>query len=123
MVIDDSESELAAARRVLGEAGHEVVTGIDAQGVRDEVQTSDLVIIDFHLVGTDGKETLDYLKGQLEGDDAPHFILYTSDKAVGDNYRDLGFDGRFILKGNSEALSKQVDAAMRVRGLRKLRPE
>ena len=52
----------------------------------------------------------------------PLFYLYTSDQEVGADYRAMGFDGRLILKGNPDALLKQLDAVQRAQRLRKMRP-
>jgi CheY-like chemotaxis protein len=122
--IDDSHSELTSVAAALGRDGHKVATRPGPYDCDEPLATADLVIIDYHLGGTNGRETLELLRERVAGTDRnPRFFLYTSDTEVGADYRALGFDGRFILKGNTDALRRQVDAAMRIEALRQLRPQ
>ncbi len=124
LYIDDSAAELGAAATALRAAGYQVETHTSVAAARAHVLDSELVLIDFHMPGTDGGEVLQELKEAIAGRESrPAFYLYTSDKDVGSEYRELGFDGRLILKGNSEALVRQVDAAFRIMALRTLRPD
>jgi hypothetical protein len=43
--------------------------------------------------------------------------LHTTDSEQAANYKQLGFDGVIGMKGNFELLTKQVNAAMRLRRL------
>jgi CheY-like chemotaxis protein len=123
LYIDDSPAELAAAAAALGEAGHEVITRTGIADIAAPLQRADLVLVDYHMPGMDGGEVVRELRRQSAMlPRTPTFYLYTSDKEVGSDYRELGFDGRVILKGNPEALVKQVTAALRIQSLRELRP-
>ena len=122
--VDDSRLELKAVEKALTEGGYTVVASADGEFLERDVATADLVLIDYHLAGVTGKEVLDDLKRGLSGDAArrPLFYLYTSDQEVVGDYREMGFDGRLILKGNQEALLRQLEAVQRARKLRGMRP-
>lgn len=124
LLIDDSATELEFARRTLGEAGYELLTRTSVDGVAELLSAVEIVLIDYHMPGADGGEVLRELRGaQGKGSgDGPLYYLYTSDKDVGTDYKELGFDGRIILKGNAEALVKQIEAIKRMTSLRKMRP-
>lgn len=122
--IDDSQTELSAVAAALGRDGHTVTTRPGPYDCDAPLAVADLVIIDYHLGGVNGREILELLRERIAGaEKIPRFFLYTSDTEVGADYRALGFDGRFILKGNTDALRRQVDAAMRIDRLRQLRPQ
>ena len=122
LYIDDSTTELSAVASALGQVGYEVTTRPGPYDCAEPLALADLVIIDYHLSGTNGRETLVMLQGLAEGrSKIPRFYLYTSDKEIGADYRALGFDGRFIEKGNTEALRRQVDATVRIERLRRLK--
>lgn len=121
--VDDSRLELKAVEQALVEAGHAVTPSLDGELPAGAVAGADLVLIDYHLAGTTGKQVFDKLAASLAGSaDRPLFYLYTSDQEVGSDYRELGFDGRLILKGNQEALLRQLSAVQRAAKLRGLRP-
>jgi CheY-like chemotaxis protein len=122
--VDDSTLELRSVQSVLRDAGYDILTSTDGEGLAPIIGTCDLVIIDYHLAGTTGTEVLDRMR-KLIGAASPKkplFYLYTSDQEVGADYRAMGFDGRLILKGNPDALLKQLDAVQRAQRLRKMRP-
>jgi CheY-like chemotaxis protein len=122
--IDDSQIELRAVESALAAAGHEVTTSTRGEGIAGDLAGFHLVLIDYHLAGTTGIDVLERLKSALDPDaeKKPLFYLYTSDADVGSDYRSMGFNGRIILKGNHEALLKQVAAVQRTQALRNLRP-
>lgn len=123
LYIDDSATELATVANELGREGYVVTTRSGPYDCSEPLAKADLVIIDYHLAGTNGRETLAMLQEMVEGwDKVPRFYLYTSDTEVGADYRNLGFDGRFVCKGNTDALKRQVDATVRILRLRQLRP-
>ncbi len=122
LLIDDSATELEFARRALNEAGYELMTRTSVDGTAELLSQVEIVLIDYHMPGADGGEVLRELKAALGDADGPLFYLYTSDKDVGTDYKELGFDGRIILKGNAEALVKQIEAIKRMTSLRKMRP-
>ena len=119
--LDDSERERANVAQVLEEAGYRVTAVASITGLEALLPDTDLVLVDYHMPGMNGAEALRALRAK-SGDPGrlPPFYLYTSDKARGSEYRQLGFDGRIILKGNPEALVKQVASALRIRALREL---
>lgn len=122
LYIDDSPAELATAATALRQAGYGVTSSTGVRGVERALERADIVLIDYHMPGMNGGEVLEHLRG-LTGlvSNNPDYYLYTSDKDVGSDYREHGFDGRLILKGNSEALLRQVSSALRIRKLRHLR--
>ena len=123
LYIDDSQTELSSVATALNGAGYEVITRPGPYDLEEPLASADLVIIDYHLSGTNGRETLELLRDMLgtRRKLPPRFYLYTSDKEVGADYSSLGFDGRFIRKGNTDALRRQLDATMRIEELRRLR--
>ncbi len=122
LYIDDSQVELRNVARALTAAGHEITTRAGPYDCDEPLARAQLVIIDYHLAGTNGRETLEALRERARERAAPpRFYLYTSDKEIGADYRSLGFDGRFILKGNVEALTRQISAAVRTERLLQLR--
>ena len=124
--IDDSEAELVAAKRGLAATDYELVTGSSIEDVAHAFGDVDFVLIDYHMPGLLGEEVKDEivrrLKEQRPGD-LPLFYLYTSDRALAGAYKDFGFDGQFIMKGNLDALIRQLDAAFRMARLRQMRPD
>lgn len=122
--IDDSAVHLAQVAEALEHEGYKVTTRTGIVGLEPQLPTADLVLIDFHMPGMDGGQTLAAIR-QLTANQPkqPLFYLYTSDKERGADYRELGFDGRIILKGNVEALAKQIRSALRIQALRDLRPD
>lgn len=120
--IDDSPDDLRQARDAMVAAGYEVHIHVSDAAADADVANADIVLIDFHMPGLDGGEVLSRLRERLSGDRRPYFYLYTSDRSLSGGYRQLGFDGQVILKGNVEALLRQLDAARRAVALRRMRP-
>lgn len=123
LVIDDSEVLLARIRGALVAAGYEVVATAQTVGTAKWLQTADMVIVDFHMPGFDGKAVLGSLRGAIRNTDtehAPLFYLYTNDTSAAQEWSRLGFDGVFTRKGDDRALVEQVDAAFRMKRLRGL---
>ncbi len=120
VVIDDSEVILDRVRTALAAAGHEVRVTSDPRGAAKLVKGADLVIVDFHMPGIDGKTLLPMLRRGLAGDELCLFYLYTSDADVARRYEELGFDGGFLRKGDDAALVSQVEAALRTIRMKKL---
>jgi two-component system, OmpR family, response regulator len=121
LVIDDNQAVLAAIRTALEAASYEVVTTAQTVGAGRHLKVCDLVIIDYHMPGLDGRAVLESLKSAAaSAHTKPAFYLYTSDAEIQQEARRLGFDGAFSKKGNREALVAQVDAAFRMLRLRAL---
>jgi CheY-like chemotaxis protein len=121
--LDDSAAELEYGAEVLRSAGYRVITSTDVEGLAAELGDADIVLVDYYLPGTDGRTVLARLRTLVaERPRQPLFYLYTNDVSVGANYRELGFDGRVIMKGNGPALLRQVDAVTRIVQLRRMRP-
>ncbi len=121
LVIDDSEVLLSRVKSALGAAGYEVIATTQTVGTARHLQGCDLVVVDFHMPGFDGKSVLGSLRGAIRtGTDAPLFYLYTNDESATRDWSRHGFDGVFTRKGDDRALLEQVDAAFRMRRMRVL---
>lgn len=121
LVVDDSEIVLMRIRVELSSAGYDVVTSTQLVGTARHLRGCDLVIIDLHMPGLDGRDVLTSLKAALPpGERPPLFYLYTTDVEAGRRYAELGFDGVFGRKGDLLALTPQVQAALRLRKLSRM---
>lgn len=120
--IDDSESDLRSAVEVLTPAGFEVLAHTSCDAAARDIAGADIVLVDYHMPGRHGGEVLQQLRGVLPPGQRTLFYLYTSDRSLQSDYRELGFDGQVILKGNKEAFLRQLLAAQRAVSLRRLRP-
>jgi CheY-like chemotaxis protein len=117
LVIDDSEVMLARIKRALVADGHTVITTTQTVGNARYLGSVDLVIIDYHMPGIDGRAVQEQLRGaaaQLERQ--PLFYLYTSDPKV--TALAKGFDGCFTNKGDDNFLIQQVRAVFRLSQIR-----
>jgi two-component system, OmpR family, response regulator len=121
MIIDDSEIVLLRVKTRLLREGYDVLTLSNPTGAARQLPQCDLVLIDFHMPGVGGGEVLGSLRRSSKAlDTQPLYFLYTSDKTVSRNYRDLGFDGALINKGDDESLVQQLAAALRFAKLRRM---
>jgi DNA-binding NarL/FixJ family response regulator len=122
LMIDDSELLLSSASARLTREGYDVITSTQTVGNARHLRSCDLVIVDFHMPGIDGGGVLTSLREAAVASSAHcAFFLYTSDPAMASRYREHGFDGVLLNKGNLESLVNQVHAAMRVAKLRGLK--
>jgi len=120
--IDDSVADLRAAVDVLEPAGFVVATHTSSTSAERDLVGADVVLVDYHMPGMHGAEVVRRLRARLPAGQRTLFYLFTSDRTLSGEYRRLGFDGQVILKGNSEALLRQLEAARRALALRRLRP-
>lgn len=117
LVIDDSEAVLNRIRRVLEDAGFEVVASSQTVGAARHLRSIDLVILDYHMPGITGESVgLSLREAATAVGISPLIYLYTSDAKVSQSLP--GFDGAFVRKGDDDALIAQVDAAFRLKRLR-----
>jgi CheY-like chemotaxis protein len=121
MIVDDSEIILSRVKSRLAREGYDVVTLSNPASAARHLPECDLVLIDYHMPGSDGGEVLATLRkaGKTLGAQ-PLFFLYTSDKTASRTHRDLGFDGALINKGDDESLVQQLAAALRFAKLRRM---
>jgi CheY-like chemotaxis protein len=122
MVIDDSELVLSRVKARLAREGYDIITLSQATRAPDHLLQCDLVLIDFHMPGIGGGgQVLTSLRkaGKAVGAQ-PLYFIYTSDKIASREYRELGFDGALINKGDDESLVQQLAAALRFAKLRRL---
>jgi two-component system, OmpR family, response regulator len=120
LVIDDSEMVLERVKARLQRESYEVATTSQPVGAARHLLLCDLVILDFHMPGMNGSEVLRSLRmlGSSSGA-TPLYFLYTSDKSLSRGYRELGFDGTLVNKGDDESLVQQVAVALRLAKLRR----
>jgi CheY-like chemotaxis protein len=122
LLIDDQAVVLATAGSALRAAGIEVVATSQTVGIARHLRGCDLVLLDYHMPGLDGREVLRSLREAAAGlEERPDFYLFTSDLAAARDYAASGFDGAIANKGDDEHLVLQVHAAIRGRRLRNLR--
>jgi CheY-like chemotaxis protein len=117
LVIDDNETVLSAIVGTLTSAGYDVVATQQTVGVGRHLKDCELVIIDYHMPGFDGRDVVRSLRAAASGTATPLFYLYTSDPQMEQKPGDLGFDGAFTRKGQPVYLLQQVDAAFRMMDL------
>jgi CheY-like chemotaxis protein len=122
LYIDDSHADIQQAKSVLEAAGFEVIGHTSSTSAERDLHAADVVLIDYHMPGAHGGEVVMRMRQLVPAGQHTYFYLYTSDRTLSGEYRQLGFDGQVILKGNSEALLRQMDAARRAVALRRLRP-
>jgi CheY-like chemotaxis protein len=122
LYVDDSFVDIQQAKSVLEAAGFEVIGHTSSAAAERDLPVADVVLIDYHMPGAHGGEVVLRMRQLLRDGQHTYFYLYTSDRTLSGEYRRLGFDGQVILKGNPEALLRQMDAARRAVALRRLRP-
>lgn len=120
VVMDDSWLILEQIRLSLSAVGYQVRTTTSIEVAAKSAKNADLTVIDFHMPGMNGKEALTQIRRTLPADSACQFYLYTSDPDEASRYRQHGFDGAFLKKGDEAALATQVDAVFRTISLRKI---
>lgn len=119
LVIDDSEIVLTRIRHALVQAGYRVTTSTQTVGNAKQARSCDLVIVDLHMPGIDGSSVAGSLKSAFGDDERPLLYLYTTDEKANEKSAALGFDGCFTRKGDFDALLPQVQAALRLRRMRR----
>jgi DNA-binding response OmpR family regulator len=118
LIIDDSLTLLQRVKTHLSTEHYEVYTATTYPDARPLLNRADLVVIDFHMPGQDGPSMLRALRAAATNLPSPPLMyLHTTDSEQAANYKQLGFDGVIGMKGNFELLTKQVNAAMRLRRL------
>lgn len=123
VVIDDSWIILEQIRLCLSARGYDVRTTTSADMAARLVRTADLAIVDFHMPGLNGTELVQMLRDGQPADAHCAFYLYTTDRDEAARYREHGFDGAFLKKGDEAALVPQVEAVFRTVKMRKLADE
>ena len=123
VVVDDSWLILEQIRLCLSARGYDVRTTTSADMASRLVRTCDLAIIDFHMPGLNGTELVRMLRIGLPADATCTFYLYTTDRDEAARYREHGFDGAFLKKGDEAALVPQVEAVFRTVKMRRLAAE
>jgi len=120
LVIDDNELVLQRVKARLLRESYDVTTKAEPVGVGAHLPLCDIVILDFHMPGMNGRELLQSLQTiGADGAAKPLYFLYTSDSEASRGYRELGFDGTLVNKGNDESLVQQLSVALRLAKLRR----
>jgi two-component system chemotaxis response regulator CheY len=120
--VDDSAADLQIARDILRPAGFDITTHTSARSAERDLVGADVVLVDYHMPGMHGGEVVQRFRSLIPAGQRTFFYLYTSDRTLSGEYRRLGFDGQLILKGNPDALLRQLCAARKAVALRQLRP-
>jgi two-component system OmpR family response regulator len=119
VIIDDSELVLEQSRAVLAGAGYDVITTSQTVGASRYLVAADLVIIDLHMPGFDGRDMVASMRESVRGLKRRCLLyLYTSDEDAAKLPHAMGFDGCFSDKGDPRALLEQVDAVFRLLQMR-----
>jgi CheY-like chemotaxis protein len=118
LYLDDSRAALDAVRSALTAHGYDVITARSVLEAHGHVAKCDVVVIDFHMPDMNGAEALQTLTAAC-GQPPPLFYLYTIESAVASSYKDLGFNGAFTGKGNTDALVTQLGTAARIMRMRR----
>jgi two-component system OmpR family response regulator len=119
LVVDDSEVMLERIKRALVLEGYDVLATTQIIGNARHLPTCDLVLIDYHMPGLDGGSVVASLRSLASTiKNACPLFVYTSDPKISTNYAQLGFDGAFSLKGDEQALVRQVAALFRILAIR-----
>ena len=119
LYLDDSPTALREVESRLASLGHVVRTAATVSEAKWMMNGCELIIIDFHMPGTDGAQALMELQTAQPANARPVYYLYTSDTAVAGRYKELGFDGALTWKGNLDALGPQVQSIARIVKMRK----
>ncbi len=115
LVLDDSQPILDVVRERLEKAGYEVATALTVQKACESVRDCQVAIIDYHMPGITGTEAMRMLRlASAAANNTCRFYLYTTDPSKSAEYVAEGFDGVYTMKGNTEALERQLEATMRV---------
>lgn len=115
LVLDDSQPILDVVRERLERSGYDVVTALTVQKACEHVKDRQVAIVDYHMPGITGTEALRMLRTvTAEARNSCRFYLYTTDSSKSAEYVAEGFDGVYTMKGNVDALERQLEATMRV---------
>ena len=118
LILDDSFTLLKRAQERLQADGLTVRTTTRTDLTREELDGVDVVLIDFHMPGSTGKDVITRVRALAkESGFAPIFLLHTTDDRMAASSKEMGFDGAVAQKGNFDMLAKQVGGALRLKKL------
>jgi DNA-binding response OmpR family regulator len=118
LILDDSFTLLKRAQERLQADGLTVRTTTRTDLTREELDGVDVVLIDFHMPGSTGKDVITRVRALAkESGFAPIFLLHTTDDRMAAASKEMGFDGAVAQKGNFDMLAKQVGGALRLKKL------
>jgi CheY-like chemotaxis protein len=115
LVLDDSQPILDVVRERLERSGYDVVTALTVQKACENIHDRQVAIVDYHMPGVTGTEAMRMLRlATATARNTCRFYLYTTDPSKSAEYVAEGFDGVYTMKGNVDALERQLEATMRV---------
>lgn len=114
LFLDDSPTQLKAASDALTRAGFQAFTATTVLEAEVWIDACEVVLIDYNMPGLTGAQALAALKAKMKTPTPPRFFLYTTDPSAARQYREIGFDGLFVLKGDVNALVKQMESVVRL---------
>ena len=118
LILDDSFTLLKRAQERLQADGLTVRTTTRTDLTREELDGVDVVLIDFHMPWSTGKDVITRVRALAkESGFAPIFLLHTTDDRMAAASKEMGFDGAVAQKGNFDMLAKQVGGALRLKKL------
>lgn len=118
LLIDDSFTMLKRAQERLQADGLTVKTSTRPDLTREDLDGVDVVLVDFHMPGVNGRDVCARLRGLAkEAGLSPVFLLHSTDDRAAASSKEMGFDGAVTQKGNFDLLTKQVAGAVRLKRL------
>ena len=122
LYVDDSPSQLESVQRALATIGVEVRTAMTVDEAIECLRDGrvELGLIDYHLPGASGAEVLQRLRTRAKLPTGLRFYIYTTDNRAQADYREHGFQGAILRKGDTQSLLGQLEPVLRLLQLHRL---
>jgi CheY-like chemotaxis protein len=122
LYVDDSRTQLESVRKVLADKGHEVRTATSVEEAVACMQDGlvEFGLIDYHMPGASGAQVLQAIRARANPPPSMRFFVYTTDNKAQADFRQHGFHGALLRKGDLDALVAQLEPVLRLMQLAKL---